>query len=148
MVLTPAQRVFLPLLYAVPALALFRVFGDAHRVASAAAPAVELTVRHPARLRYKEFVPLDVVVRNRSARSIDTVWVELDSAYVDRFSEINIEPSVDAPYRVPLVGVPAGAARRVAVEFRGNEYGRHAGTVRAIAGADTALVPIRTFVFP
>jgi hypothetical protein len=146
--IAPPQLVGLALLALVPLLALLNAFGTSRAEATAASSALELRVEYASRSRYKVFEPLDVFVRNRSQRTLDTVAVSLDTAYIDRFSEVQIEPQPTGVYVVPLTSVRPGETRRVAVELRGNEYGRHRGTIRAAAGADSATARVSTIVYP
>lgn len=146
--LTAKQVVGLPLLAAVPLLALLGVFGERAATAVARSNAVEVTVTYPARFRYRQVEPLRVAVRNTSANTLDTVLVSFDTAYIARFSSVRFDPAVTSAFVVPVSHLAAGASGLVSVELWGEQYGRHGGRIVVTARGDSLSVPISTFVFP
>ncbi len=91
---------------------------------------------------------LRVGVTNTTARVLDSVTVDVDTAYASRFSSALAIPAFEHPYRVQLSGVQPGETRLVQVELEGDAYGRHSGEVRVSAGSDTARVRLHTFISP
>jgi hypothetical protein len=146
--LTRKQLIGLPLLAAIPILTLFGVFGEHQSTARTASHALEMTIRYPARFRYRQIQPLDVTVRNASDQTIDTVDVSLDTAYISRFSSVRIEPAPRSAFVVTLTGMRPGESRLISAELWGERYGRHEGRIVATARADTASATVRTIVFP
>ena len=146
--LTRKQRVGLPVLAAVPLLAVLGVFGERQAEAHVSSRSVAMDVRYPERFRYRQAQSLEVTVRNVSGRAIDTLVVSLDTAYVSRFSSVRIDPSPQTAFVVALTGMRPGETRLVSAELSGDQYGRHRGRILAVAGADTAAVAVRTLVFP
>jgi len=146
--LTRKQMLGLPLLAAVPVLALFGVFGERRADVRAASAAVEMLVRYPERFRYRQIQPLDVTVRNISQRAIDTLRVLLDTGYLSRFSSVRIDPAPGAAFVVTFTNVKPGESRVVSAELWGERYWSHRGRLVATAGADSAAVEVRTLVFP
>ena len=143
------QLVGLPLLLALPVLALLGTFGERSATATARAGDVRLDVHWPTRTRHERIHRMDVVVRNVSTRALDTVTVAIDTAYLAGFSAVSVTPGPVDAWRVELAGVGPGEARRVAVEMDASRYGRLSGHVTATAaGADTARVAVSTLVFP
>jgi hypothetical protein len=61
---------------------------------------------------------------------------------------VRFDPSVSAAYVVPLTHLAPGADGLASVELWGEQYGRHAGRILVMAGADTVAVSISTIVFP
>lgn len=143
------QMIGVPLLLVLPVLALTGMFGERAGQAAARSAELELHVEWPTHTRYKRADDIAVVVRNASARTLDTVTVTLDTAYLAAFSSRSITPGASHAWVVELAGLRPGEARQVAVELTAHSYGRHAGPVTATAGgADTARVVLDTFIFP
>jgi hypothetical protein len=146
--LTRKQILGLPLLAAIPVLTLFGAFGESRHAVRVTSSALEMTVRYPSRFRYRQVQSLEVTVRNRSGRALDTVSVSLDTAYITRFSSVRIEPAPRETYVVKLVDLAPHQSRLVSAELWGERYGSHKGRIVAAAGADSASTEIRTIVFP
>ena len=146
--LTRKQVIGLPLIAAVPLLCLLGVFGERSAYTTSASALLEVTIRYPERFRYRQIEPLEISVRNRSAITIDTVHVWLDTAYITRFSSVRIEPMPQRAFAVDLLHVQPGESRLVAAELWGERYGRHSGRIVVSAHADTANAHISTLVFP
>jgi hypothetical protein len=146
--LTRKQYVGLPLLAVIPVLALFGVFGERRADASSSSHVLEMRVRYPSRFRYRQIESLDVTVRNISSRTLDTVSVSIDTAYVTRFSSVRIEPTPREPFVVALINLRPMETRLVTAELWGERYGSHNGRISASAQADTVSTLVHTFVFP
>ena len=146
--LTRKQRIGIPLLTLVPLLALFGFFGERAATVSVTSASLAVSVRYPERFRYRQVQPLEVSVRNRSARVLDSVDVALDTAYLTRFSSVRITPSPRTAFTVTLLGLAPGEQRLVSAELWGQEYGRHRGHITVSTLNDSAVVAIRTLVFP
>lgn len=144
------QWVGLPLLFLLPILALLGVFGETRGSADDMGAEIALRVEYPTRYRYKQIHPVEVAVENTSARTLDTVVVAFDPAYVRRFSTPAFIPSPTEPFEVELLDVRPGEVRRVWAELQGEHYGRHRGTIEAYqaGGTDTTSVSVSTFIFP
>ena len=143
------QYIGVPLLLLVPVLALLGVFGERQGRARVQSADIELRVQWPTRTRHEQIHDIDVVVRNVSARVIDTLTVGLDSAYLSGFSAVSITPGAAQAWAVELAGMRPGEARHIVVAVDAKRYGRHSGPVTATAGgADTARAVIDTFIFP
>ncbi len=146
--LTGKQRIGLPLLAVIPLLALFGVFGERTAAVEGSSVSLSLSVRYPARFRYRQLEPLDIFVRNRSRHVIDTIEVSLDTAYVTRFASVRITPAPRTAFTVRLTGVQPGEQRLVTAELEGERYGWHRGGIVASTANDSAVVLVRTLVFP
>ncbi|MDP9202968.1 MAG: hypothetical protein M3P26_13710 [Gemmatimonadota bacterium] len=142
------QRIGLPILLAVPILALFGVFGESQDHARATSASLDMTVSYPSRFRYRQVQSLHVTVRNLSPVVADTVAVAFDTAYISQFSSVRFDPAPKSAYTVDLVNVKPSESRLVSVELWGQVYGNHRGTIVARHGTDTVIVHLRTLVFP
>jgi hypothetical protein len=107
-----------------------------------------MRISYPERFHYRQVLSLRVSVRNLAARTLDTVKVSFDTAYISRFSSVRFDPPAREAYAVELVDVKPSESRIVSVELWGQDYGRHPGTVSARAGSDSVVARFRTFVFP
>ena len=107
-----------------------------------------MRIAYPSRIRYRQIGLLEVSFRNVSGRTLDTVALSLDTAYVTRFSSVRIEPAPHIAYVVALTQVKPLETRLVAVELWGQDYGSHAGRIVATTHGDGVSAAIHTFVFP
>ena len=146
--LTRKQLIGLPLLAAIPILSLLGLFGERQSEVHAASRSIEMSIRYPARFRYRQVQSLDIAVRNTSGHAVDTIKVSLDTAYISRFSSVRIEPSPSIAFIVTLTDVRPGASRLISAELWGDRYGRHQGRIAAIANFDTAAATVQTVVLP
>ena len=147
------QMIGMPFILLIPLLALFGLFGESFDEAQAANSQVELRVDHPTRLRYKAVNAMEISVRNISAQEVPTITVTIDSDYVDKFAQVSFIPEVDEVtdevYEIELQNVGAGEARQISIDFQGDEFGLHTGTITAQPeGGEAAQTQISTFVFP
>lgn len=147
-VLTVKQRLGLPLIAAVPLLALLGVFGEHSNTTSVRSTSLEVHAWYPARFRYRQIQALRIDVRNISRVTLDTVKVSVDTAYVSRFSSVRFDPAPAAAYIVPLTHLRPGEHGLVSAELWGEQYGRHRGRITVTAAGDSVAMSISTFVFP
>ena len=145
--LTAKQIVGIPLIAAVPLLAVLGVFGERATTTVVRSGNIEASVTFPTRIRYRQVESLHVEIRNMSRDSIDAL-VRFDTAYVTRFSSVHFEPALSSAYVVPVTRLAPGASGLVSVEFSGDQYGRHRGNIIVVANGDSVSVPIATVVFP
>ncbi|HEV2642191.1 MAG TPA: hypothetical protein VGT98_05775 [Candidatus Elarobacter sp.] len=146
--LTTLQRVGLPILFAIPVLALFGVFGEHFASVRAGGNGVALAMRYPDRAHYRQPVTLAISVRNTSTRTADSLVVSLDTAFLAAFTAGRFSPPVDATGSLALRNVAPGEARVITAEVSGDRYWRHSGTVRVHGAGGMLAVPVSTFVFP
>jgi len=134
---------------AVPVLALSSVLGTRRELATASADGIEVQVSYAGRIRYSQSHPLEVAVTNTSDRILDTITIAFDTAFVNRFSEIEFLPRSERPYEIRINAVGPGESRLVVARLRGEKYGRHRGEITIHAGGrDSARVRIDTLVLP
>lgn len=146
--LTTKQLFGLPVIAAVPVLALFGFFGTRTAVSVDRSKTLDVAVTYPERFRYRQTQPLRVTVRNRGPSSIDTVFVSFDTAYIARFSDVRFDPSVGSAFVVPIAHLAPGASSLVSVELSGDAYGRHRGRIVVTDEGDRVEIALSTFVFP
>jgi len=142
------QRIGFPIMVVIPILALFGVFGESQTRARATSASLDMMVSYPSRFRYRQVQSLHVTVRNLSSTVADTVKVAFDTAYISRFSSVRFEPAPKAAYTVDLTDLKPSDSRLISVELWGQVYGNHRGTIVARHGTDSAMVHLRTLVFP
>lgn len=144
------QRIGVPLLSAVPLLALLGAFGESRVRGDEAGAGLSVQVEYSSRYRYKQINTLRVQVENGTSHALDTVVVELDSAYAARFSTLMFIPSARAPFEMELLDLQPGEVAGVWVELQAERYGRHRGDLVVYASGlpDTVRISLSTFVFP
>lgn len=146
--LSSKQRIGFPILLAIPILALFGMFGESGAHTHSTSGSLDVEVSYPTRFRYRQVQALRVSVRNLSPIVADTMRVSFDTAYISRFSSVRFEPAAKTAYTVDLTDVKPSESRLVSVELWGQDYGNHRGTITARRGSDSAIVHLRTLVFP
>jgi hypothetical protein len=146
--LTLKQRIGLPIMVAIPILALFGVFGESEAHARATSASLEMIVAYPSRMHYRQVQLLQLSVRNLASSVADTVKVAFDTSYISRFSGVRFDPAPKSAYVVDLTDVKPSESRLVSVELEGQVYGSQRGVVVARRGTDSAMVHLRTLVFP
>jgi hypothetical protein len=142
------QLIGLPVLLAIPILALLGLFGERWDSVQARAGALEVSVLYPTAFRYKMIDDIDVYVTNHSDTAVDTVTIALDTAYARMFSTVTAVPPFTGPYEVSLVQLGAGERRSVRIEIQAERYWTHTGVLSVRSAADTARIPLETTVFP
>ena len=146
------QAVGLVMILLLPALSAARLFDPRPQTSTASVGAVALAVTSPGRMRHRTSDWVEVDVRNRSARALADVQVELGADFVQGFSQAVFIPAattVDArAYRVAIGALGPGESQRVALQLQADRYGSRRGMISARAGASRAEVPISIFVFP
>jgi hypothetical protein len=153
LVLDPLQAIGVPLLALIPILALAGLFGIDVEQRSGDSGVLSVNVEYPARTRLQTSGTLTIEVGNSGEQSLTGVTVGVERDYVEAFSEVSFTPSAagisDDQYVVDLGEVPAGAWRRVVLEFSPQRYWRQRGTVNvSVEGGDSASVDVSTFVYP
>ena len=146
--LTRKQRIGLPLLAAVPLLALLGFFGERARTRHIESASFNVDITYPLRFRYRQIQPLRVSVKNTWRDTIDTVRVSFDTAYISRFSSVRFDPSITSAYVVPITHLTPLSSGLVSVELWGERYGMHYGTITVSTRTEYITVGISTFVFP
>lgn len=151
-----AQKIGIPLLFLIPLLAIFGVFGTSKATVRDQGQTLALETTYPTKLRFKTIAPLVVRVTNLTAQTVPTVTVAFDQEYLSAFSNVAFQPAVDEiteeAYYVFLSDVKANETRLISIELQAEQYWRHQGTVAAKAGgADAAsdvAIETQTFLFP
>lgn len=146
--LTRLQRVGLPVLFAVPILALFGVFGEHFTTAHAEGGGLVVDMRYPNRVHYRQPMSFRLSVRNASAQPADTIKVSLDTAFMRAFSDVSISAPLNGAYVARITDLAPGETRAISAMISGERYGRHAGVIVVNGPAGTARLPVATFVFP
>jgi hypothetical protein len=144
------QWVGIPVLLAIPILALTGFFGDSFETSvSGRADLLELHAKFPTKARYGFEDEIRLEVRNKSGRTLPKVEVLLDPEYLAQFSEVYIHPSTERPYQLVLRDVGPGESRKITVEYRGKSYGAHSGKFKALVdGTEVAVAEIGSYTFP
>lgn len=146
----PGQWLLIPVLLAIPVLALKRTFGESRETSSVSVRDFDLSVEYPKRLRYGEIEEISITVQNKSRRPAQGVMLEVSPGYLEQFSRIQFNPpSVESSNRVRLDYMEPGESRSVHLSLRGKSYGKHLGEIM-VAGEGTAAAraPVESFVFP
>lgn len=146
--LTRKQWIGFPIMLAIPIVALLGLFGERTTLARARSASLDVAVSYPEKFRYRQVQPLHLSIRNLSTQALDTITVSFDTAYISRFSSVRFDPPTKKAYAIELTDVKPMESRFIAVELWGQDSGMHRGTIVARAGTDSAVVRIRTFVFP
>ena len=144
------QWIGIPLMFLIPVLALFGVFGESQGQTIASGGTLKMRVEYPTRNKYRHITSIEVVVENISSQTLDTLIVEFDESYISRFSSVNFIPTPEKLFISEFPDVLPGESRLVWVELKGEKYGLHEGNIRAYAvgSRDTVEVVVRTRIYP
>ncbi|MEW6056381.1 MAG: hypothetical protein AB1540_07185 [Bdellovibrionota bacterium] len=143
------QWVAVPLLLAIPILAVSGVFGEKSWELTQMKNDVRIRVKYPERFRYNQLQPIEVVVENLANTTLKDVEVRFDTAYINKFSNVSFIPEPHNAYRIKLNTLGPKEQQEIAAEIQAKDYGKHAGSVEVLAeGAVLAKVDISTIVFP
>jgi hypothetical protein len=147
------QLIGIPILMLLPILALLGLFGESVDYHRAETPEVVLHVEYPSRYRHGRTNPLRITVANLSPQPVADLTVAVSRDYIDRFSEVKFLPELttadETAFLLQFDNVPAGAERRVVVELRAWEHGRHRATVTvSVDGVANVQTTFTTIVFP
>lgn len=152
--LRPRQWAGFVLLFALPVLACFKVFGPREETVEDEANGLKLTVTFMTRSRFSVQEHLRVEVSRRAGGGpAEPLRVEIARDYLSRFTILSATPAPDGldeesfVFHLPAVAPGGGAG--VAIELQGEAYGSARGVVRAVAGEGAAAqVELNSFVFP
>lgn len=143
------QWVGIGLLLLIPLLAMAGLFGYTWHTVEDDTDSLAVELRYPARYRYRVLGSMEMQVTNTSNAAIDTVTIDVDTAYLARFSKVIAIPDFKHAYLIELTDLGPGESRHVSVEIRAERPGRHSGEVRVSASAEeVARLPLTTFIFP
>lgn len=129
-----------------PVLALGGVFGEVQGTAHAEDGPVRVEVRWPRRARYQERGDVEIVVTNLTNEPVDA-RVEIDPAWIARYTGPRFSPEPDVLWRFPVALAPGGRGRIVG-EIEARHAGEFVGEVLVFAGDATVRVPVDGFVWP
>lgn len=143
----------LPLLFCVPILALFGVLGETYTTTTVQQNGVEMVVNYANRAHYEANNQVSILIRNNSGRDLTDATLEVERAFLDRFSQINFNPSLsiimDSVYRIELGDLASGTSRVVTIGVQPDHMGDQRGSVAlVVAGEPVASVELAMFVFP
>jgi hypothetical protein len=145
---SPGQLAGLALLALLPIIALTGRLGDSTARERAVLGELLLDLSYPSTMRYGNIGAVELHLHNAGERVLARISVEADTSYVTRFSRLRAVPPVERQHAIPVPPLEPGASGVVALELEAHRYGRHRGELRLIAGADTVLLRLSTFVFP
>jgi len=125
---------------------------ETHESRASAGP-LELTVRYPARMYYSTFEALELGLKNTGSHALSSARVQLPTDYLSNFDNVLIRPHVqhlsEARAQIDLGELAPGQTRKLVVEVRASDYGRHDGRISAAAGdAASVALEVSTLVLP
>lgn len=147
------QYIAIPLLFVVPLLAVFGVFGETISQSEATSAALDLSITFPDRMHAGTQHEIEIRVTNRSAEPLSLARVLVDRDYLEQFANVSSTPHAsewtDEYAAIELEDISPGTTQLVVLRVTGHWAGRHHGEV-AVAVADDVVVrnPFATLVFP
>lgn len=148
----PYQLIGLPILFLIPLLALFGVFGETSTTVEQVGSGITLEVEYSNRVHFQGLDGTEIRVQNTSDQAIPVLTVSIEKAFLDNYSDISFTPDVDAitdeAYIIRLEDVQPGEARIVTYDSKGKIAGQHHGTVTATTGEASTSVTLDIFIFP
>jgi hypothetical protein len=148
----PYQLIGIPILFLIPILALFGVFGETSTVAQSEANGIDLEVHYTNRVLFQGLDGTEIQVRNATDAVIPILTITVEKAFLENYSDISFAPNVDKindeAYFFELLDVQPNETRIVTYDSRGKIAGSHSGTVTASYEAGDASVTVETFIIP
>jgi hypothetical protein len=148
----PYQLIGIPLLFLIPILALFGVFGETSTVIQSEANGIELEIHYANRVLFQGLDGTEIHVRNATETVIPALTISIEKAFLDNYSDIAFTPDVeeinDVAYILELSDVQPSETRIVTYDSRGKIIGAHRGTVTASYEGDGPSVILETFIIP
>ncbi len=143
------QWIGVPVFLLIPVFAFLGVLGELTRRVDARTVDLAIELEYPRTHRYKLVRTIELTVTNITTLALDTVAIDLDTSYAAGFATRSAIPAFDRVYGLDLIHLAPGETRRVRIDFEGLDYGRREGHLSVTSGAaDTAWIPLRTFIFP
>lgn len=143
-----SEKLGLPFLFILPALAVTGLFGPKTAVTEGRSGAVEWSAEYPSRLRYQASERLIVRVKNRSQSPLPELKLAFDPTYIHAFTAVAFDPAPDTPYVVNIQNLGPEQSRLVSVQLTAKEYGSRKGWVSLSAEGIRAHAELSTFIFP
>jgi len=146
--LHPSELLGIPLIAALPLLALLGVFGPEQQAVQRRSGDIEWSVEYPSRIRYAKIERITVHLENRGETPVSEIRLGFDPGYIHAFADVVFDPEATSPYLVNIPELGPGESRLVAVQLTAEEYGPRQGWVSVSAGGNSATAELSTFVFP
>ena len=151
---TPLQRWGLPVLLALPVLALIGLLGVSYDRTVTTGDGLTLEVDYPNRTRSGVATALTLTISNQGDAPVTGVYIALPRAYLESFDTFELRPVAHTvsseTYRVDVGDIPTGGSRVVTALLTPGRYGRNTGTVTvgSAALASPSTADFSTFNFP
>jgi hypothetical protein len=143
----PGQAIGLILIAALPIMALAGAFDPDRTTLEGRSASINATLEYPERVPFSSLAHMRLKVTNLSNRLLDTVLVEFDTAYLARFTQINILPQPQRVFAVALTDLKPQEKREVLVEMDGDEVGNAAGLVHIKSGIESLQLKLSTTIY-
>lgn len=142
------QRIAIPILAVLPALALAGVFDEDPIVVERTVGSLAMRAEIPQRIRQNRTAVVHVDLENRGSEPVSAV-VALSPEYLEESIAIEMTPHPHRAWASRFDRIEPGARARVSLQYEGESAGMHEGVLRVVDGAGhEARVRVRTFVFP
>jgi hypothetical protein len=146
------QWIAIPLLFLVPILAIFGVFGETATTVQSSQAGLELEVQYSDRILFQGLDGTEIAIRNTSDQVLETVTLSIDKAFLTAYSDIAFSPDVDVitdeAYIIELTNLQPGQTQFVTIDSRGKLIGRHRGIIRATVNELSVSVTLDVFIIP
>lgn len=146
--LTLLQRIGIPVLVAIPIVAMTSLLGEHFTAVTKAASGIALRVEYPDRIHYRQPMPFRVTVKNIGAAPIDTVHVRISPEFMRAYTNVSLSVSLEGAYAFDLRDIAPDSERVISGTVEGERYGSSDGIARAYTRAGEVRVPLHAFVFP
>ena len=146
--LTTVQRWGLPVMFAIPVLALLGTFGERYSDVHGTGGSLAATFHYPSRIHYRQSLSFRLLVQNTGATPEDSVMVRLDPRFMRAFASVRIAAPFRAPYDIELGRLRAGESRTVTGEVSGDAYWQSQGSIQVSGSRSRIRLPVSTFVYP
>lgn len=142
------EMIGMPLIALLPILAIAGLFGPSTASAEGRIGAVQWSIEHPSVTRYENRDRLELRLSNSGDSAVSELTVAFDPEWIHAFAPVSFEPAPETPYVVDVGEIGPGETRLVVIELTAEQYGKYQGRLVISDGAQTAIAPLETFIFP
>jgi hypothetical protein len=154
----PFQLIGIPILFLIPILALFGVFGKTSTSVENSGSGLSLHVDYANRVLYQDTDGTEIRVQNTSDQPYPMLTVAIEKQFLDNYSDISFMPEIDEitndAYFIRFEDVQPGETHIVKFDSKGKVAGQHRGMIIVNAGGEdepviaSSAVTLETLIIP
>lgn len=142
----PKQAVGLLIMLSLPILAMMGTFDPDRTTLIGTSASLRAEVEYAEKVPYSTNSTMLLKLTNVSQSTLDSVDIDIDTAYLSAFDEIAMTPNAERAFAIVLRSVPPGEKREVRLDMMGREAGTTKGAVQVTSAGERIRLPLSTTV--